>query len=464
MGLIVVYLLYRLSVRKGSKYPPSVKALWVPALGHVLGFGGDPVAFLMKQRKLVGDLFSFELFGRDVVFFGDTECYEAFYKAPATILSAAEAYKFTIPAFGKGVVYDMPHDKFMEQRRMIHNTLTVNNFKTFVGIMEEETEGYLKETWTKPTDKIDFYKAVSDIVMRTSTRCLQGEQVRAVINDGYVGWMADIDHSLSVFSFFFPNLPLPTFNKRNLARAKIGEIFKKILDHREKNGYTNNDFIEVMRNKTYAYDGTKMNKEEIAGLSVALMLAGYHTSNVTSSWVAIHMLSHPEVHEAVLKEQEAVVQGQKLDFEKIRSLEVLDSCISESLRLRPPIILIFRKVMQDFTVKNFVIPKGSLVCISPATRHRDPDFYKNADSYEPSRWRNEETKRDTNDYSYIPFSTGEHYCVGEKFAVLQIKTILSVIFKEYNLKLIGSEKDYPVDNSTMLAAPIKPVMVQYTKK
>jgi len=42
--------------------------MWLPGLGHVPGFGSDPVAFFKTQIKKIGSVFSFELFGRDCVF------------------------------------------------------------------------------------------------------------------------------------------------------------------------------------------------------------------------------------------------------------------------------------------------------------------------------------------------------------------------------------------------------------
>jgi len=299
--------------------------------------------------------------------------------------------------------------------------------------------------------------------MRTSTRCLQGEQIRSLINDGYVSWMGDIDSSLSIVSFFFPNLPLPSFRKRDIARRKIGELFKNVLRHRIDNNYGGEDFVELLRTKQYK-DGTTMGEEEIAGLSVALMLAGYHTSNITSSWVGIHLLDHPKVLEAVLEEQHRIVGEGPLDYQKIKDMELLDHCMSESLRLQPPIILIWRVAMQDIKIDEFVIPKGTFVCVSPATRQRSEQSYTNPDQYDPWRFSDDRLEHKKENYTYLPFSTGDHYCIGEKFAFLQVKCLWSIILRKYDIKLIGHVKDYPVDNSTLMAGPIKPVKITFKKR
>lgn len=50
---------------------------------------------------------------------GGNEAQEAFYKSPDTVLSARDAYQFTIPAFGKGIIYDAPDAKFQEERKYV---------------------------------------------------------------------------------------------------------------------------------------------------------------------------------------------------------------------------------------------------------------------------------------------------------------------------------------------------------
>jgi len=299
--------------------------------------------------------------------------------------------------------------------------------------------------------------------MRASTRCLQGEQIRELISNGskYVDWMSDIDSSLSIISFFFPKLPLPSFRRRDFARKKIGDIFQKVLQHRVENNYQGNDFLELLRAKRYE-DGSPLTDEEIAGLSVALMLAGYHTSNITSSWFGIHLLSNPKALEAVVQEQQRVLGDSVLDYQNLKDLEHLENCMTETLRLRPPIILIWRVATSDFKFKDYVIPRGTYVCVSPAVQGRSNAF-TNPDQYDPWRFTPERAEgKDTS--GCFPFSTGAHYCLGEKFAYLQVKTIWTCILRKYDVALIGTDKDYTVDNTTLLAGPIKPVKMTYKRK
>jgi len=332
-----------------------------------------------------------------------------------------------------------------------------------VPMMEDEVENYLKEKWIDQ-GSVDFYAEVSTIVMRTSVRCLQGDQIRELISNGskYVEWMHDIDRSLSIISFFFPNLPLPTFKRRDDSRKRIGDTFRQVLQHRIENDYQVNDFLELLKSKKYE-DGTAVTDEEIAGLSVALMLAGYHTSNITSSWLGIYLLSNPKVLEAVVQEQQKVLgDSTTIDYEKLRAMELLENCMTEALRLRPPIILVWRVALSDFKIKDYVISKGTYVCVSPAVQGRS-EVFTNPEQYDPWRFTPERSEGKDNS-GFFAFSTGAHYCLGEKFAYLQVKTIWACILRKYDVSLIGTDKDYPVDNATLMAGPIKPVKLTYKRK
>lgn len=71
----------------------------------------------------------------------DLEGFELFFKTSDDVFSAKEAYKFTIPVFGKGVVYDSPPDTLVEQKRFMKGGLTTQRFMAYVN-----TIGFLKIT------------------------------------------------------------------------------------------------------------------------------------------------------------------------------------------------------------------------------------------------------------------------------------------------------------------------------
>jgi sterol 14-demethylase len=107
---------------------------------------------------------------------------------------------------------------------------------------------------------------------------------------------------------------------------------------------------------------------------------------------------------------------------------------------------------------TYVIPKGHYVLASPLVSQRDPQTWKDAQKWEPSRWSDPEgvaaqafkTYEDSNgeqvDYGfgavskgtespYQPFGAGKHRCIGEQFAYLQLGTIIATMVRHMEIKI-----------------------------
>lgn len=75
-------------------------------------------------------------------------------------------------------------------------------------------------------------------------------------------------------------------------------------------------------------DGSAMTDDEIVGNLIALMMAGQHTSNITSSWLMLNLLSRPDVLKRVMEEQvEIVGDDEHLTFEKVKDMQLLEHCV-----------------------------------------------------------------------------------------------------------------------------------------
>lgn len=472
LAVLVVYYIFNW-IRNRSKYaqyPPSAKGLFVPWFGHMFAFGTDPVAFFVKQAREVGEICSFTLFNRDCVLMIGNEAQKAFYDAPEEVLNTAKTYKFTVPCFGPNVVYDCPDHKFQQHRKFVSNALTLSMFKLYVPKIEKEVIEFLDARFPEETGEIDFSAAINELTVLTSTSCLQGPEIRAQVHTGYSALIGALDHALSAIGFFYPSLPLPTYIKRDAARRQLGAMFSAILKTRRQNNFKGDDVLQVLMDNRYD-DGTPLTDDEIVGNLIALMIAGQHTSNITSSWLIINLLSDKKIHQRALDEQLKVFGGEEhfgesVNYDKVKDMNFIHSCMKETLRLNPPIIVIWRTADVDFKYKDYVIPKGTLVTVSPAAYPLIPNSVYTGDkaAFDPDRFSAERAEDHKELYSFFPFSAGRHACIGEKFAYLQVKTIFSILLRTFELELVGTKKDYPVDNTSLLAAPVGPIRLKYTRR
>ncbi|KJH50796.1 hypothetical protein DICVIV_03045 [Dictyocaulus viviparus] len=118
--------------------------------------------------------------------------------------------------------------------------------------------------------------------------------------------------------------------------------------------------------------------------------------------------------------------------EDLKLMKYLEKCIKESLRICPPVPTFSRKLESDINIDGICIPKGCSIFVTPMTIHLNPTIYENPYTFDPERF-NEENIKKRHSYSYIPFSAGPRNCIGQKFALLEEKTVLSWFFRRYSI-------------------------------
>lgn len=460
LGLVLIYLLLRKGEPKGL--PPMVPYS-VPVVGHTVKFGTAPVELLVDGYKKCGEVFRCRIAGGDFTFMAGIDAQKAFYEAPEEVLCARKAYAFTIPVFGEDVVYGTDHTTFGHQRRFVSAGLTVKRFSLYVDLIREETEAYLDEHWGKE-GQVDLLDELNTLTVLTSTRTLQGHEVRSRFTREFAQLYNDLDRALGAISFYYPHLPIPLHFKRDKARILIGNLYQDIINKRRKTGEITEDMIQTLMEAEYPETGP-VPDDHITGMCIALLLAGQHTSNVTSTWVGCHLLQYPHIMKKVMEEQNRLMPFDKpydISYDKYKQMSYMNQVIKETLRVRPPIIMVVRKTEVDWKYKDYVIPKDSLVGVSPALSMRLPEIYSNPDEFDPERFNDERAEDKKHPFSYLAFSAGRHACIGEKFAYLQIATIWSILLRRYNIELIN--KDIKPDYSTLIIAPIGPVTVKYSPR
>jgi sterol 14-demethylase len=214
-------------------------------------------------------------------------------------------------------------------------------------------------------------------------------------------------------------------------------------------------------------DGGKPSDDEVVGLLIALLFAGQHTSSITSTWTTMFLLHHPEILKRVLTEQESVLPNKQasLDFDSIGKMDLLQNCIKESLRMFPPLIMLMRMAKQDMETtcdgKTFTIPKGDIVITSPAVSGRLDSVFTNPNSFDPDRFNAERNEQKT-PYAYLGFGGGMHACIGQQFGLLQVKTVMSVLLRNFKLEAIDKQFPEP-DYAAMVVGPKNHLRVKYTK-
>jgi cytochrome P450 len=89
---------------------------------------------------------------------------------------------------------------------------------------------------------------------------------------------------------------------------------------------------------------------------------------------------------------------------------------------------------------GYTIPAGCSVRISAFLNHRNPDQFPNPEKFDPDNFLPERVVK-RHPFAYIPFSAGPRNCIGQKFALLEEKTMLSYILRHYSLRSLDKRED-----------------------
>ena len=428
----------------------------LPLLGHAFEFYRDPVKLIQRGRDLHGDVFTLRLFGRLIHVLTGAAGNAAFFKAPDAVLSVNAAYRFTVPIFGKGLVYDVGPELMDQQLRLVYPALREDKMQSYVRFIAAEVENYL-DGWGQSGTK-DLMTSMEEITTRTAGRCLIGAEFEGGFANNFARLLRDLEGGINLVAFFLPNFPLPAMLRRDRARRQVVEMVSGLIKARRMSGAITDDFLGTLI-AARGSDGEPLSDDSITGLLLALWFAGQHTSAVLATWTGVLLLQKAQHLDRILAEQGVVLGNQGVTPSAIRQLSYLENCIKEAERLRPPLIMLMRTVLMPFECHGYILAPGDLVMVSPAVSHRIPELFAEPDRFDPDRFAppREEDRRMA--FSLIGFGGGKHRCTGLAFAIQQIKVIWSVLLRRYALDLIHPDPD--PNYATFVVGPRPPCVIKY---
>ncbi|KAJ6478973.1 lanosterol 14-alpha-demethylase [Mycena sanguinolenta] len=499
----------KIAPRKASD--PPVVFHWLPIIGSAIWYGNDPINFFQTCQERYGNVFTFILLGRKVTVALSAKGSNFVLGGKSTAFNAEGAYKhLTTPVFGKDVVFDCPNEVFMQQKKFVKFGLTTDNFRAYVGMIEDEVDEFMRgdacfrtyqQNDINEWGSFDVIAAMAEITILTASRTLQGKEVREGLNKSFSEIYNDLDGGFTPLNFLFANLPLESYRKRDRAQKKMSDFYVDIITRRKQNSDGNHhyDMIASLMDQKYR-NGDKLRDHEIAHIMIALLMAGQHTSTATLAWTMLHLASRPDIADALHDEQVrrfANTDGslRPMSYEDLRRLPILDSCIRETLRVHPPIHSIMRQVREDVPVPSslaapskdgvYVVPRNTYVLASPLISQIDPRIWKDSAQWQPTRWNDADgvaaqaLSADTDegvekvDYGfgavskgtespYQPFGAGKHRCIGEQFAYLQIGTIIATIIRRVELRLPTPVPDH--NYHTLILMPKDQKSIHYRRR
>ena len=455
--------------RAAGTQPPAGHAVprlsrGLPFLGHLLEMRRAPIDLFRRVREECGEIGEINLAGTHVTLLSGAEAQEAFFRSTDEQLDQGAAYPFMKPIFGPGVVFDLP----LEARRKTLRTraLRDQHMRGHAEVIARETERMCDALGDSgEIDLLDFF---GELTTYTSTATLIGSEFRddlAVKGREFTDAFHDLERGTDALAYVNPSLPLPSFRARDRARAKLVALISEILERRETEDRSCQDLLQIMDSLVDEKGNKKYSRSEITGMIIGMMFAGHHTSQGVASWALIELLRHPKLLAKTVQELDVLyADGRDVSFQSLREIPFLEGVIKETLRMHPPLIILMRKVIEDFHYRGSTVKAGDLVAISPALSNRLAEYFPDPEVFLPSRYSSERREDGRNPWTWIPFGGGRHKCVGSAFAMLQLKVIFSIVLRRLDFSLAQPGDSYVDNHSKMVVHLKQPCRVRYRKR
>jgi cytochrome P450 len=195
------------------------------------------------------------------------------------------------------------------------------------------------------------------------------------------------------------------------------------------------DILSLMMGAQHE-DGSPMSDRALRDELMTLLVAGHETTATALAWAVERLVRHPDKLTRLTEETRA---GQT---------EYLDAVVVETLRLRPVISLVARRLTEPVQIGDLHLPADVIVTPSIYLMHRRPDVYPDPEAFQPERFV--DTKPGT--YTWIPFGGGVRRCIGGAFAQFEMKVVLAELVKRRQLSPARPEPE-PVYRRAITETP-----------
>ncbi|XP_075978331.1 cytochrome P450 6B5-like [Anticarsia gemmatalis] len=220
------------------------------------------------------------------------------------------------------------------------------------------------------------------------------------------------------------------------------DTIKQVIKQREKDNVKRHDFVDLcvkLQKEGTMQDqdtGVKVEPtdEVLAAQAFFFFLAGVEPTAAAMFGTMLELGRNPEMLKRVHEEVDAVFEkyNGQLTYESIYEVEYLYKVFSEALRVHTPIGFLTRQCMANTTlpVGNIPIEKGVKILTPVFDLHHDAKYFPNPEVFDPDRFSRE---GEVSDLNYVPFGKGNRYCIGARYARVQIMSGLMHFLRNYSL-------------------------------
>ena len=427
-----------MSVVDKSKLPPGPKTK--NPLGHLFSYRRDSIGFLKRISKEYGDVVHFKMGPIRVVLLNHPDHIKEVLSVQHKNFVKGRPLEMAKELLGEGLLTS-EGEYHKKQSRMIQPAFHRNMIDSYVPVMTTCITQMMKR-WEDGM-KTDIKEEMTKLSIAIAGMALFNSDVEKEapeINQALENATSLFGRISLPFSEWLLKVPLPGTIRFNKAKATLDNAVNRMISERRRRKMDNGDLLSLLlRSQNGNGHGAAMNDQQIRDEAITLFLTAFDTTSTALTWAWYLLSQHSEAENELYRELDSVLGGRIPEADDIPRLKYTRMIFGESLRLYPPSYVIPRQALEDLPIDKYIIPRGSIILVSPYLIHHDPRFYPEPEKFDPHAW-DKHSHGLNSKYEFFPFSRGPRSCIGEPFAWMQGTVVLAMIAQNWRFKHVPEHR------------------------
>jgi cytochrome P450 len=400
----------------------------VPAIVNGVGYALDPIGHIRWFAGRYGPVSAPRFPGMGmIVSIADPELVRQVFTGDAGTFHSGESSKPVLePTVGSNSLLTLDDEQHMRHRKLLLGPFHGQNISRWEDTIRSIAE---QEIASWPVgEPFALHGRLRTITLDVILRAVFGvreqarfEQARALIKE-----FANRAHPISLFPAMRRDLgPRSPWVRFKRARAELdGFIYAEIRRRRSQPDLAQRDDVLSLLLRATDETGEPLSELELRDELVTVLAAGHETTATAVAWAFERLLRTPRVLHRLT---------QSLEDED----EYLDATIKETLRARPVVTDVGRKLTREIELDGYCLPAGTLVMPAIAAIHFREDLYPEPDDFRPERF----LQGAPDAYTWIPFGGGVRRCIGASFAQFEMRVIIRTILERTRMRAAGRRSE-----------------------
>uniref|UniRef100_A0A1A9W2A2 Cytochrome P450 n=1 Tax=Glossina brevipalpis TaxID=37001 RepID=A0A1A9W2A2_9MUSC len=383
-----------------NKYGLTGSKLSLPLIGDVLlWLGSDITKFFTLYNTFrinYGKVCHFWIFNKLILIVEDVQYLEAILRS-SRFITKHSVYNILRNWLNDGLLISTG-SKWHTRRKIITPAFHFGMLEKFLKVFDQQSEIFVKSLQTKADGKtvIEMFSEVCLTTLNIIAETAMGVKIDTYTNPNF-----PYTKAVASLKSFFPDTEEVTHQQLGIKKPTA--------------------FLDILLQSTI--DGKLLSNEDIREEVDTFMFEGHHTIASGIAYTCYLLSRHPIVQQKAYEEVQRVLEkseNEPIKMKDLQALKYLECVIKETLRLYPSVPLIGRTLNEEFKIG------------------RDLQYFLNPDAFLPERFLSDATDR-IHPFTFLPFSAGSRNCIGQKFAMLEMKMIIGKILRNYELLPLGHD-------------------------